>query len=216
MATNLSDQASDRRPPTEPHCHLTTVSQPGVPSVERRARPGPGGPSRWLVRQHGVMTVTKINAITVPQESGDELAHQFAARAGAVDNVDGFEGFELLKPTDDREQWLVILAGETRSLSRPGSAQIRSPTAIAPPPSGRAARRHSRSRGTARCGPTSWPADPIPVELQDLFRVARGCHRQGVRSKIRMFIRPRPHRLARTRHTGEAARVMTRWLNQNG
>jgi heme-degrading monooxygenase HmoA len=54
------------------------------------------------------MTVTKINAITVPQESGDELAHRFAARAGAVDNVDGFEGFELLKPTDDREQWLVI------------------------------------------------------------------------------------------------------------
>jgi heme-degrading monooxygenase HmoA len=54
------------------------------------------------------MTVIKINAITVPQESGDELAHRFAARAGAVDDADGFEGFELLKPTDDREQWLVI------------------------------------------------------------------------------------------------------------
>jgi heme-degrading monooxygenase HmoA len=58
--------------------------------------------------QHGVMTVIKINAITVPQESGDELAQRFAARAGAVDDADGFEGFELLKPTDDREQWLVI------------------------------------------------------------------------------------------------------------
>ena len=54
------------------------------------------------------MTVIKINAITVSQESGDELAHRFAARAGAVDDSDGFEGFELLKPTDDREQWLVI------------------------------------------------------------------------------------------------------------
>ena len=54
------------------------------------------------------MTVIKINAITVPAGAGDELAHRFAARAGAVDDADGFEGFELLRPTDDREQWLVI------------------------------------------------------------------------------------------------------------
>ena len=54
------------------------------------------------------MTVIKINAITVPAAQGDELAHRFAARAGAVDDADGFEGFELLKPTDGREQWLVI------------------------------------------------------------------------------------------------------------
>ena len=54
------------------------------------------------------MTVIKINAISVPRDSGDELAHRFAARAGAVDHADGFEGFELLKPTDDRDQWLVI------------------------------------------------------------------------------------------------------------
>ncbi len=53
-------------------------------------------------------TVIKINAITVPKEAGDELAQRFAARAGAVDGQDGFEGFELLKPTDDREQWLVV------------------------------------------------------------------------------------------------------------
>ena len=54
------------------------------------------------------MTVIKINAITVPEGSGDELAHRFAARAGAVDGAEGFEGFELLKPTDDRTQWLVL------------------------------------------------------------------------------------------------------------
>lgn len=54
------------------------------------------------------MTVIKINAITVPEDSGDELAQRFAARAGAVDGADGFEGFELLKPADDRRQWLVI------------------------------------------------------------------------------------------------------------
>jgi heme oxygenase (mycobilin-producing) len=54
------------------------------------------------------MTVVKINAITVPADSGDELARRFAARAGAVDNQDGFEGFELLRPTDDRTTWLVV------------------------------------------------------------------------------------------------------------
>ena len=54
------------------------------------------------------MSVVKINAITVPADSGDELAHRFAARAGAVDDAEGFEGFELFKPTDERTQWLVI------------------------------------------------------------------------------------------------------------
>ena len=54
------------------------------------------------------MTVIKINAITVDPSSGDELAKRFAARAGAVDGQDGFEGFELLQPTDDRNVWLVI------------------------------------------------------------------------------------------------------------
>ena len=54
------------------------------------------------------MTVIKINAITVPADSGDELARRFAARAGAVDEQEGFEGFELLKPTDGRTTWLVM------------------------------------------------------------------------------------------------------------
>ncbi|HEY0935113.1 MAG TPA: antibiotic biosynthesis monooxygenase [Trebonia sp.] len=54
------------------------------------------------------MSVIKINAITVSADSGDELAQRFAARAGAVDGQPGFEGFELLKPTDDRTTWLVV------------------------------------------------------------------------------------------------------------
>lgn len=54
------------------------------------------------------MTVIKINAITVPPDGGDELARRFAARAGAVDSQEGFEGFELLRPTDGRATWLVV------------------------------------------------------------------------------------------------------------
>jgi len=64
-------------------------------------------PLTWDDRLKHV-TVVRINAITVPADSGDELARRFAARAGAVDNQDGFEGFELLKPTDDRTTWLVV------------------------------------------------------------------------------------------------------------
>ena len=54
------------------------------------------------------MTVVKINALTVPTDAGDELARRFAQRAGAVDNAPGFEGFELLRPTDGRTTWLVV------------------------------------------------------------------------------------------------------------
>jgi heme-degrading monooxygenase HmoA len=54
------------------------------------------------------MTIIKINAITMPADGGDELARRFAARAGAVDDQAGFEGFELLKPADERNTWLVI------------------------------------------------------------------------------------------------------------
>jgi heme oxygenase (mycobilin-producing) len=54
------------------------------------------------------VSIIKINAITVPPDGGDELARRFAARAGAVDDQDGFEGFELLQPTDGRTTWLVV------------------------------------------------------------------------------------------------------------
>ncbi|WP_026927827.1 antibiotic biosynthesis monooxygenase family protein [Granulicoccus phenolivorans] len=54
------------------------------------------------------MTIIKINAITVPADSGDELARRFAKRAGAVDGQEGFEGFELLRPEDPERPWLVV------------------------------------------------------------------------------------------------------------
>jgi heme-degrading monooxygenase HmoA len=56
----------------------------------------------------GQVSIVRINALTVPADSGEELARRFAARAGAVDDAPGFEGFELLRPTDDRTTWLVV------------------------------------------------------------------------------------------------------------
>jgi heme-degrading monooxygenase HmoA len=54
------------------------------------------------------MSIVRINAIEVGPEQGDELARRFASRAGAVDRAEGFEGFELLRPTDGRNIWLVM------------------------------------------------------------------------------------------------------------
>ena len=51
------------------------------------------------------MSVIKINAITVPKDLGDEVARRFAERIKAVDGRKGFQGFELMRPTDDRETW---------------------------------------------------------------------------------------------------------------
>jgi heme-degrading monooxygenase HmoA len=54
------------------------------------------------------MSYVVINAITVPAAHADELAKRFAGRAGMVDSAEGFERFELLRPADGREQWLVV------------------------------------------------------------------------------------------------------------
>jgi heme-degrading monooxygenase HmoA len=48
-----------------------------------------------------------INAITVPEGSGEELAKRFAARAGAVDTQEGFEEFQLLRPDGASNTWYV-------------------------------------------------------------------------------------------------------------
>lgn len=54
------------------------------------------------------MSYVVINAITVPADRADELAARFAGRAGMVEKSDGFEQFDLLRPADGREQWLVV------------------------------------------------------------------------------------------------------------
>lgn len=53
------------------------------------------------------MSIVRINAITVPADKADELERRFAARAGEVASSPGFEAFELLRPSDEREVFLV-------------------------------------------------------------------------------------------------------------
>ncbi|MFF7447471.1 MULTISPECIES: antibiotic biosynthesis monooxygenase [unclassified Streptomyces] len=53
------------------------------------------------------MSIVKINVLTVPEEQREVLEQRFASRAGAVENSDGFEWFELLRPVEGTDTYLV-------------------------------------------------------------------------------------------------------------
>jgi heme-degrading monooxygenase HmoA len=53
------------------------------------------------------MSIVKINVLTVPEEQREVLEKRFGARAGAVESSDGFEWFELLRPLEGTDQYLV-------------------------------------------------------------------------------------------------------------
>lgn len=55
----------------------------------------------------GTMSIVKINVLTVPEEQRETLEKRFAARAGTVDSSDGFEWFELLRPVEGTDTYLV-------------------------------------------------------------------------------------------------------------
>lgn len=54
------------------------------------------------------MSVVKINAIAVPEGAGPELEKRFAARKHSVDSFEGFEGFQLLRPTAGEDRYFVV------------------------------------------------------------------------------------------------------------
>jgi heme oxygenase (mycobilin-producing) len=54
------------------------------------------------------MSVVKINAIEVPEGMGPELEKRFAARAGEVEHMEGFEEFMLLRPTEGESRYFVL------------------------------------------------------------------------------------------------------------
>ena len=53
------------------------------------------------------MSVVKINAIAVPPGAGPELEARFAARARSVEQMPGFEEFQLLRPVEGEERYFV-------------------------------------------------------------------------------------------------------------
>lgn len=48
-----------------------------------------------------------INVLTVPADQHGVLEDRFAGRAGMVEQAEGFERFELLRPIDGTDRYLV-------------------------------------------------------------------------------------------------------------
>ena len=53
------------------------------------------------------MSYVAINVLTVPEGAGSTLEQRFAARQGSVDSAPGFEHFELLRPLEGTDSYLV-------------------------------------------------------------------------------------------------------------
>ena len=53
------------------------------------------------------MSFVAINVLEVPEDMRDILEQRFAARAGEVDKMPGFEAFELLRPVEGQDRYLV-------------------------------------------------------------------------------------------------------------
>ena len=114
------------------------------------------------------MSVVKINAITIPEGMGPQLEGRFAGRAKMVEQFDGFEDFQLLRPTEGESRYFVYTrwASEehfqawmnSQDFERGHGSAVR-PTATSPPrasaaQAGRAGRRPDvvRGRRTRRQG----------------------------------------------------------------
>ena len=53
------------------------------------------------------MSIVKINAITVPKDKQERFEARFRGRAGAVEKTPGFEWFEMLRPLEGTDQYLI-------------------------------------------------------------------------------------------------------------
>ncbi|MDE3721331.1 MULTISPECIES: antibiotic biosynthesis monooxygenase family protein [Nocardiopsis] len=53
------------------------------------------------------MSVVKFNVLTVPEGEGATLEERFANRAGLVEGQPGFEEFQLLRPVEGTDKYLV-------------------------------------------------------------------------------------------------------------
>jgi heme-degrading monooxygenase HmoA len=53
------------------------------------------------------MAYVVFNVLSVPGGRGEVLEQRFSNRAGMVENSDGFEHFELLRPVEGTDQYVV-------------------------------------------------------------------------------------------------------------
>ena len=54
------------------------------------------------------MTYVNITALTFPEGAEEEIERRFANRAKGVDQAEGFQSFELLRPTVGETRYFVV------------------------------------------------------------------------------------------------------------
>jgi heme-degrading monooxygenase HmoA len=59
------------------------------------------------------MSVVKINVVTMPEDKRQRFEDRFKGRAGAVETTPGFEWFELLRPVQGTDSYLVYTRWES-------------------------------------------------------------------------------------------------------
>jgi heme-degrading monooxygenase HmoA len=64
------------------------------------------------------VSIVKINAISVPKDKQERFEERFRGRAGAVEQTPGFEWFELLRPLEGTDQYLVYTRWESEEAYR--------------------------------------------------------------------------------------------------
>ena len=60
------------------------------------------------------MTFVNITALTFPAGAEEEIERRFAARKRAVDQAEGFQSFELLRPAFGETRYFVVTRWDTR------------------------------------------------------------------------------------------------------
>ena len=60
------------------------------------------------------MSVVKINVVTMPEDKRARFEERFKGRAGAVETTPGFEWFELLRPVEGTDAYLVYTRWESQ------------------------------------------------------------------------------------------------------
>ena len=98
------------------------------------------------------MSVVKINAIPVPTDKQERFEERFRGRAGAVEKTPGFEWFELLRPLEGTDQYLVYTRWESEEAYQSWQSEARTSTAPTRAAATRSPGRARRTRTT--CGPT--------------------------------------------------------------
>ena len=101
------------------------------------------------------MVFVAVNVLTVPPGGGEVLESRFAARQGAVDSAPGFLSFELLRPVEGTDDYLVY----TRWRSRDDFDAWRGSQSFAHGHAGASGRPPEESR--AARGSTIWAFDVV-------------------------------------------------------